>query len=122
MSIREIPAAAITDAVEALCIEANTRLPADVKAALDAAEAAEPWPLAKETLGLLQQNLCVAKEKDLPICQDTGMACVFIELGQDAHIDGDLTDAVNEHPGVPDRASCAGQRLQNHRRPQGRGQ
>ena len=71
MSIREIPAAAITDAVEALCIEANTRLPADVKAALDAAEAAEPWPLAKETLGLLQQNLCVAKEKDLPICQDT---------------------------------------------------
>lgn len=96
MSIREIPAAAITDVVEALCIEANTRLPADVKAALDAAEAAEPWPLAKETLGLLQQNLCVAKEKDLPICQDTGMACVFIELGQDAHIDGDLTDAVNE--------------------------
>mgnify|MGYP000308510157 FL=1 len=96
MSIREIPAAAITDAVETLCIEANTRLPADVKAALDAAEAAEPWPLAKETLGLLQQNLCVAKEKDLPICQDTGMACVFIELGQDAHIDGDLTDAVNE--------------------------
>ena len=94
MSIREIPAAAITDAVEALCIEANTRLPADVKAALDAAEAAEPWPLAKETLGLLQQNLCVAKEKDMPICQDTGMACVFIELGQDAHIDGDLTDAV----------------------------
>ena len=80
MSIREIPAAAITDAVEALCIEANTRLPADVKAALDAAEAAEPWPLAKETLGLLQQNLCVAKEKDLPICQDTGMAVVFIKL------------------------------------------
>ena len=63
MSIREIPAAAITDAVEALCIEANTRLPADVKAALDAAEAVEPWPLAKETLGLLQQNLCVAKRE-----------------------------------------------------------
>ena len=96
MSIREIPAAAVTDAVEALCIEANTSLPVDVKAALDAAEAAEPWPLAKETLGLLQQNLCVAKEKNLPICQDTGMACVFIELGQDVHIDGDLNAAVNE--------------------------
>ena len=94
--MRTISAQAITDTVARLCIEANTRLPADVKAALDAAEAAEPWPLAKETLGLLQQNLCVAKEKDLPICQDTGMACVFIELGQDAHIDGDLTDAVNE--------------------------
>ena len=96
MSIREIPAAAITDAVEALCIEANTRLPADVKAALDAAEAAEPWPLAKETLGLLQQNLCVAKEKDLPICQDTGMACVFLEIGQEVHIAGDLKAAVQE--------------------------
>lgn len=97
MSIREIPAAAITDAVEALCIEANTRLPADVKAALDAAEAAEPWPLAKETLGLLQQNLCVAKEKDLPICQDTGMAVAFAELGQECHITGGLlSDAVNE--------------------------
>ena len=96
MSIREIPAAAISDAVEALCIEANTRLPADVKAALDAAEAAEPWPLAKETLGLLQQNLCVAKEKDLPICQDTGMACVFLEIGQEVHVTGDLNAAVHE--------------------------
>ena len=94
--IRELSAAAITDAVEQLCIEANTQLPADVKAALDKAEAAEPWPLAKETLGLLQKNLCTAKEKDLPICQDTGMACVFVELGHDVHIDGDLTTAVNE--------------------------
>ena len=74
MSIREIPAAAITDAVEALCIEANTRLPADVKAALDAAEAAEPWPLAKETLGLLQQNLCVAKEIAPTIATTPAMA------------------------------------------------
>ena len=63
--IRELSAAAITDAVERLCIEANTQLPADVKAALDKAEAAEPWPLAKETLGLLQKNLCTAKEKDV---------------------------------------------------------
>ena len=96
MSIREISAAAITDAVEALCIEANTQLPADVKAALDKAEANEPWPLAKETLGLLQQNLCVAADKDLPICQDTGMAVVFAEVGQEVHIDGDFEAAVNE--------------------------
>ena len=48
------------------------------------------------TLGLLQQNLVVAADKELPICQDTGMACVFIEWGQDAHISGDLTEAVNE--------------------------
>ena len=95
-TIRELRAEAIRDAVEALCIEANTTLPADVKAALDAAEAAEPWPLAKQTLGLLQQNLCVAAQQELPICQDTGMACVFVELGQDVHITGDLNAAVDE--------------------------
>ncbi len=94
--IREISADVIRDAVEALCIEANTTLPADVKAALDEAEASEPSPLAKQTLGLLQQNLCVAAEQELPICQDTGMACVFVELGQDVHIEGDLNAAVDE--------------------------
>ena len=76
MSIREVNAVAITDAVEELCIRANTQLPPDVKQVLDNAHAAEPWPLARQTLELLQQNLCVAAEKDLPICQDTGMACV----------------------------------------------
>ena len=96
MSIREVNATAITDAVEELCIRANTQLPPDVKQALDNAHAAEPWPLARQTLELLQQNLCVAAEKDLPICQDTGMACVFIELGQDVHINGNLDEAVNE--------------------------
>jgi len=96
MSIREIPAAAITTAVEELCIEANTTLPADVKTALDTAYASEPWPLAKKTLGLLEQNLRVAAQKELPICQDTGMACVFVDLGQEVHIDGDLAEAVNE--------------------------
>lgn len=95
-TIREIPAAAITEAVENLCIEANTTLPADVKAALDRAEALESWPLARQTLGLLQQNLCAAAAGELPICQDTGMACVFVELGQNAHIDGDLNAAVDE--------------------------
>ena len=96
MSVRELDTALIADTVEALCVEANTMLPADVKAALDHAQAAEPWPLAKETLGLLQKNLCVAAEKELPICQDTGMACVFVELGQEVHLSGSLEDAVNE--------------------------
>ena len=77
-------------------MEANTTLPKDVKAALERAQAAEPWPLARETLGLLQKNLCVAAEKELPICQDTGMACVFVELGQEVHLNGSLEDAVNE--------------------------
>lgn len=96
MSVRELDTALIADTVEALCVEANTTLPKDVKAALDRAQAAEPWPLARETLGLLQKNLCVAAEKKLPICQDTGMACVFVELGQEVHLNGSLEDAVNE--------------------------
>ena len=96
MSVRELDTALIADTVEALCVEANTTLPKDVKAALDRAQAAEPWPLARETMGLLQKNLCVAAEKELPICQDTGMACVFVELGQEVHLNGSLEDAVNE--------------------------
>ena len=94
--MKTISASRIADTVATLCIQANTQLPADVKAALDAAQAAEPWPLAKTTLGLLQKNLVVAAEQNLPICQDTGMACVFIELGQQVQIEGDLEQAVNE--------------------------
>lgn len=94
--MREIKAAAVTEAVAALCIEANAHLPADVEAALAAARAAEPWPLAKHTLGLLEKNLEMANACALPICQDTGMAVVFAEVGQEVHIDGDFEAAVNE--------------------------
>lgn len=94
--MRNISAEQITAAVARLCIEANTRLPADVRAALDAARAAEPWPLAKNTLDLLWSNLAAASEAELPICQDTGMACVFVELGTDVHIDGDFEAAIHE--------------------------
>ena len=94
--MKTILASRIADTVATLCIQANTQLPADVKAALDAAQAAEPWPLAKTTLGLLQKNLVVAAEQNLTICQDTGMACVFIELGRQVQIEGDLGQAVNE--------------------------
>ena len=78
--MRTISAQEITDTVARLCIEANTRLPQDVQAALDKARQEEPWPLAKNTLDLLWSNLSAAREKDLPICQDTGMAVVFIKL------------------------------------------
>ena len=94
--MREIKAAAVTEAVAALCIEANAHLPADVEAVLAAARAAEPWPLAKHTLGLLEKNLEMADQCALPICQDTGMAVVFAEVGQEVHIDGDFEAAVNE--------------------------
>ena len=94
--MRTISAAAITDTVARLCIRANTQLPPDVAAALDRCRQSEPWPLAQETLGLLQDNLLQARERDLPICQDTGMACVFVELGQDVHIEGNFEQAVHE--------------------------
>ena len=74
----------------------NTRLPRDVQEALDKARAEELWPLAKNTLDLLWSNLAAAKEEDLPICQDTGMACVFVELGTDVHIDGSFEAAIHE--------------------------
>jgi fumarate hydratase subunit alpha len=96
MSIRELKTEAVTRAVEKLCVRANTELPRDVKAALDEAQTTEPWPLARQTLGLLQKNLEAAAAQELPICQDTGMACVFIDLGRDVHLDGDLQAAVDE--------------------------
>ena len=94
--MRTISAQEITNTVARLCIEANTRLPQDVQNALDKARQEEPWPLAKNTLDLLWSNLSAAKEKDLPICQDTGMACVFVELGTDVHIDGSFEAAIHE--------------------------
>ena len=94
--MRTISAQRITEAVAALCIQANTHLPADVEAALRAARASEPWPLAKTTLGFLCDNLDAAGQANLPICQDTGMACVFVELGTDVHIEGDFEAAIHE--------------------------
>ena len=94
--MRTISAQEITDTVARLCIEANTRLPQDVQAALDKARQEEPWPLAKNTLDLLWSNLSAAREENLPICQDTGMACVFVELGTDVHIDGSFEAAIHE--------------------------
>ncbi len=96
--MRTIFASAITDTVARLCIQANSQLPPDVAAALKRANRAEPWPLARETLELLQDNLDLARIRNLPICQDTGMACVFVELGQDVHIQGDFEQAI--HQGV----------------------
>lgn len=94
--MRTISAAVLTETVAKLCIQANTKLPADIVAALDAGRQNEPWPLAKETLGLLWDNMELAEAKDLPVCQDTGMACVFVELGQEVHIDGDFEQAIHE--------------------------
>lgn len=95
--MREVDVHQITKAVAAACQKANQSLPPDVETALAQAAKTEPWPLAQQTLGQLRLNLANAAENRLPICQDTGMACVFIELGQDVHLTGgDLEEAVNE--------------------------
>ena len=94
--MREIPAQLIADKVAELCIEANMHLPADVASAMQTARENEKWTVAKDTLSVLCDNARAADENALPVCQDTGMACVFLEIGQDVHIAGDLKKAVNE--------------------------
>ena len=94
--MRIIKAETLRDTVARLCIEANSALPKDVQAALENARRQEPWPLAKGTLELLEKNLKAAMAQDMPICQDTGMACVFVELGTDVHIEGDFEEAIQE--------------------------
>ncbi len=95
--LKEIDVSKISDAVEDLCIKANMVLPKDIERSLKCAKCKESNPLAKSVLEDLERNLSVADEYSLPICQDTGMAVVFIEVGQDVHfIGGLLTDAINE--------------------------
>ncbi len=95
--MRTLPVQAITDAVEALCIQACYQLPCDVRRSLECAAKTEPWPQARELLLQIIDNADIAQQGTLPICQDTGMACVFIELGQDVHLTGgSLDQAVDE--------------------------
>lgn len=95
--MRELDYHEIVEAVRELCIQANCQLPGDVKEAIRCARAAEVSPVGQAILGDLEENFTFAGERGLPICQDTGMAVVFAELGQECHITGGLlADAVNE--------------------------
>lgn len=94
--MRELNSKEITDNIKDMCIEANLTLSKDMRAAIDKAEQDETSDLGKRILGQLQENLKIAGEDKIPICQDTGMAVVFIEVGQDVHISGNLEDAINE--------------------------
>ena len=93
--MREISSEIITNTVAKLCIEANCHLPADIRRRLETMEQAEPWPAAADILARIRENYCLADGENLPICQDTGLACVFLEIGQEVHITGDLRAAVN---------------------------
>ncbi len=97
MSIREIDTDQISDAIAKLVVEVNHELSAPMKNAIKKAALNESSPVGKRILGQLEENLAIAKEDMIPICQDTGMAVVFLEIGQDVHLTGDLlSDAVNE--------------------------
>ena len=95
--MRSIKAEEITKNIKEMCIEANHFLSSDMKEALDRAAETEESPVGKQVLGQLQENLEIAGSETIPICQDTGMAVVFLKIGQDVHIEGgSLTDAVNQ--------------------------
>ncbi len=93
--MREINAQQITQAIEKICAQANINLPCDIEEAMTLAQKSETWPLAKHALDILCSNIDAAKKAQLPVCQDTGMACVYVKLGQDVHIKGDFETAVN---------------------------
>lgn len=95
--IRTIRVEEITENIKEMCIEANHFLSPDMAEAMKCAEKNEEAPLGKQILEQLQENLKIAGEDMIPICQDTGMAVVFLEIGQDVHLEGGaLEDAVNE--------------------------
>ena len=94
--MREINAEIITKTVKKLCIEANCHLGTDMKECISKFRDEEPWSPAKEILERIIENYNIASEKDQPICQDTGMACVFLKIGQEVYINGDVNEAINE--------------------------
>ncbi len=97
MSMREVNVSTITDNIKEMCIEANHFLTDDMKNVFENAVKNEESALGKQVLGQLEENLKIAGEDMIPICQDTGMAVVFINVGQDVHLTGgDITDAINE--------------------------
>ena len=95
--MRTIQASEITETIKEMCIEANHFLTRDMADAMRRAAENEKAPLGKQILNQLQDNLAIAGEDMIPICQDTGMTVVFLEVGQDVHIEGgSIGDAVNE--------------------------
>lgn len=94
--MRELDAQAVTQAVRQLCIDANRVLPADLEAVIQDCSRREKDETARSILCDLCRNLDAARQMEIPICQDTGMAVVFTEVGQDLHIHGDFEAAVNE--------------------------
>ncbi|MDO4580974.1 MAG: fumarate hydratase [Bacillota bacterium] len=95
--MREINVNEISRAVRKLYVECSYHLPPDIEQAISEAAAGEPWPVARDILAQLKENLAVARQGVYPICQDTGMCCVYLYIGQDVHLTGgDLSAAVDQ--------------------------
>jgi fumarate hydratase subunit alpha len=94
--VRFIEPEQITNAVAQLCVKANTCIGTDILSALSQSRLNETSPLAQSVLDTLLENAEIAKRENLPICQDTGMAVVFVSIGSDVHINGDIDSAINE--------------------------
>ncbi|KJU71484.1 MAG: fumarate hydratase [Clostridium baratii] len=95
--MREVSVNTIRDIVKELCIEANYYISNDIKEELINSNNKEKFEIAKEVLSKIIENDDIAKKEDMPICQDTGMACIFLDIGQDVHfVDGNLEEAINE--------------------------
>ncbi len=95
--MRELDVSLIRDRISEMCIEANHYLGDDLKKCIDTSLSRESWPVACDMLESIKENIGIAEEGVFPLCQDTGMACVFLEIGQDVHlVGGSLNDAVNE--------------------------
>lgn len=95
--MREVSVNKVRDVVRDLCIKSNYYIGEDIKDKLTYYKDNEDYPIAKEILEKVIENDNIAQAEDVPMCQDTGMTCVFVEIGQDVHfVDGDLEDAINE--------------------------
>jgi fumarate hydratase subunit alpha len=97
MSMREVSTRKITKTVRQLCMEANTVLGDDVLAALRKGLEKEDSPVGKEIFNQLLENARIARQEGIPLCQDTGLVVVFVDMGQDVHIvGGDLNESIHE--------------------------
>lgn len=94
--MREVESTLIIEEVARMCMETNYSLPNDIFKSLIDAIKLENFNNAKEVLNILKNNADLAKNNDLPICQDTGMTCIYVEIGQEVHVSGNLNEAINE--------------------------
>lgn len=95
--MREIEISRIIETIKHMCIEANYYLSGDIKCALENAYKSESWEIGKNILEKILKNIDISEKENVPVCQDTGMTCIFIEMGQDVHVvGGNLEDAINE--------------------------